>query len=180
MQDIKKIIEGLREEIRNHDYLYYVLSQPDISDKEYDSLISKLKKLEDKFPKFKSKHDEKHSFRLTGALHVEARRIKLPNIGWVKLKERDYIPQDAHILSATVSTRAQRWFVSVLTEEEVTPETNLKGNVVGVDLGVADRRWASDLSASRTAAAPADVRLCARTGRFAMAVPERHPGAPEA
>ncbi|PIP18759.1 MAG: DNA ligase (NAD(+)) LigA [Candidatus Omnitrophica bacterium CG08_land_8_20_14_0_20_41_16] len=54
MQDIKKTIEALRAEIRRHDYLYYVLSQPNISDKEYDSLISKLKKLEDENPKFKS------------------------------------------------------------------------------------------------------------------------------
>ena len=95
------------------------------------------------FPKFKSKHNNKHSFRLTGSIHVESRRIKLPNIGWVKLKERDYIPQDAKILSATVSARAQRWFVSVLTEE-VTPTTNLKGNVVGIDLGVAKLATTSD------------------------------------
>ncbi len=54
MRDIKKTIEALREEIRRHDYLYYVLSQPNISDKEYDSLISKLKELEDENPKFKS------------------------------------------------------------------------------------------------------------------------------
>ena len=54
MRDIKKTIENLRAEIRRHDYLYYVLSQPDISDKEYDCLIFKLKKLEDENPKFKS------------------------------------------------------------------------------------------------------------------------------
>ena len=39
-------IEKLREEIRRHDYLYYVHDQPKISDKEYDFLIFELKKLE--------------------------------------------------------------------------------------------------------------------------------------
>jgi len=33
---VKKKIEKLRETIRHYDYLYYVLAQPEISDKEYD------------------------------------------------------------------------------------------------------------------------------------------------
>lgn len=51
---IKNRIESLREKIRRHDYLYYVLSQPEISDKEYDDLLLELKKLEDEHPEFKS------------------------------------------------------------------------------------------------------------------------------
>lgn len=51
---IKNQIESLREKIRRHDYLYYVLSQPEISDKEYDDLLSRLKKLEVEHPEFKS------------------------------------------------------------------------------------------------------------------------------
>ncbi len=54
MQQIKQEIEKLRKEIFRHDYLYYVLDEPKISDKEYDSLISRLKKLEEKHPEFKS------------------------------------------------------------------------------------------------------------------------------
>jgi DNA ligase (NAD+) len=53
-QEIKKEIEKLREQIRYHDYRYYVLSQPEISDKEYDDLIRKLKGLEDRYPQFKT------------------------------------------------------------------------------------------------------------------------------
>ncbi len=49
---IKKKIEKLRENIRRHDYLYYVLAQPEISDKEYDDLLRTLKELETKNPKF--------------------------------------------------------------------------------------------------------------------------------
>lgn len=54
MPDIKQTIESLRDKIRQHDYLYYVLSQPKISDKEYDDLMRKLKELEDKNPQFRS------------------------------------------------------------------------------------------------------------------------------
>jgi len=52
--DIKKKIEDLRKRIRYHDYMYYALSQPKISDKEYDDLMKKLKELEDKYPEFKT------------------------------------------------------------------------------------------------------------------------------
>ncbi len=45
-KDISKQIERLREEIRKHDYLYYVLNQPRISDQQYDRLFTELKKLE--------------------------------------------------------------------------------------------------------------------------------------
>lgn len=53
-EEIKKKIGNLRQRIRRHDYLYYVLSQPEISDKEYDSLMSQLKGLEDKYPHYKT------------------------------------------------------------------------------------------------------------------------------
>lgn len=52
--DIKKKIDDLRKEIRQHDYLYYVLSEPEISDKEYDELLRELRDLEDKHPEFKT------------------------------------------------------------------------------------------------------------------------------
>lgn len=46
----KKKIEQLRAEIRRHDYLYYVLNQPEISDREYDKLFAELKDLEKQHP----------------------------------------------------------------------------------------------------------------------------------
>jgi DNA ligase (NAD+) len=46
----EEIIENLREEIRKHDYNYYVLAQPEISDYEYDMLLKKLEELERKYP----------------------------------------------------------------------------------------------------------------------------------
>jgi DNA ligase (NAD+) len=51
-KDVKKQIEQLRKEIRRHDYLYYVLNQPRITDRQYDRLFTKLKKLEAANPQF--------------------------------------------------------------------------------------------------------------------------------
>ncbi|MDP2923254.1 MAG: NAD-dependent DNA ligase LigA [Candidatus Omnitrophota bacterium] len=50
--EIKKEIGALREQIRAADYRYYALSDPEISDKEYDDLLEKLKDLERKYPQF--------------------------------------------------------------------------------------------------------------------------------
>jgi len=47
---IGKKIEALREQIRGHDYKYYVLAQPAISDEEYDKLLKELDSLEKEHP----------------------------------------------------------------------------------------------------------------------------------
>jgi len=49
-QDIGKKIETLRDKIRHHEYRYYVLDDPQISDTDFDQLINKLKKLESEHP----------------------------------------------------------------------------------------------------------------------------------
>ena len=46
LKDTDKKIESLREKIRHHEYLYYVLDQPSISDQEFDQLMQQLKDLE--------------------------------------------------------------------------------------------------------------------------------------
>jgi len=51
-KDVKKLIQQLRGEIREHDYLYYVLNQPKISDHQYDKLFIELKQLEQANPQF--------------------------------------------------------------------------------------------------------------------------------
>jgi len=50
--NIEKKIEELREVIREHDYKYYVLTEPAISDEEYDRLMKELEKLEAEHPEF--------------------------------------------------------------------------------------------------------------------------------
>src|SRR4029077_14148626 len=46
----EKKIEALREKIRRHEYLYYVLDAPEISDAQFDQLMNELKKLEAENP----------------------------------------------------------------------------------------------------------------------------------
>ncbi len=50
MSTILERLESLRQQIRHHDYLYYVEAQPEISDREYDRLYQELKDLEEKHP----------------------------------------------------------------------------------------------------------------------------------
>ena len=50
LKDVEKKIDSLREKIRHHEYLYYVLDQPSISDQEFDQLMRQLKDLESDHP----------------------------------------------------------------------------------------------------------------------------------
>jgi len=50
--DIKKEIETLRNELQQHDYNYYILAEPKISDFEYDKILKKLENLEKSHPEF--------------------------------------------------------------------------------------------------------------------------------
>jgi len=115
-------------------------------DKAYQNFFRRVKTGEKKpgFPKFKSRKNGIGSFRLTGAIRVEGDRIRLPRLGWLRLKENDYIPTgDIHIMSATVSEKAGRWFVSVQCREEI-PDRNAEGFPVGVDLGIKTMAVCSD------------------------------------
>jgi len=49
-KDAAKKLETLREEIRQHEYFYYVLDRPEISDLAFDKLMQKLKDLEAENP----------------------------------------------------------------------------------------------------------------------------------
>jgi len=111
-------------------------------DKAYQGFFRRLKTRKSGeapgFPRFKSKHDSKQSFRLTGTIKVlDKNTIQLPNLGKLKLKEKGYFPQDGiKILSATVSSRAGRWFVSISVEEEIPlPKFGISSEAIGVDLG---------------------------------------------
>ena len=49
-KDVPKKLESLREKIRHHEHLYYVLDQPEISDLDFDKLMQQLKDLESAHP----------------------------------------------------------------------------------------------------------------------------------
>ena len=88
------------------------------------------------FPRFKSRKQRRGRFRVWGSIHVEDGRIKLPRIGWLRLKEKGYLPtSEVKILSATISERGNRWFVSLQVEEEIA-ERQAAGQPIGIDLGL--------------------------------------------
>ena len=90
-----------------------------------------------RFPRFHSRHRGVGSFRLTGSVGAEAGHVSLPRIGTVKLKERGYLPPPVKVLSATVSERAGRWYVSLSVQEDrPSRPAPPSGEVVGVDLGI--------------------------------------------
>jgi putative transposase len=109
-------------------------------DKAFKNFFDKCKKKtkgKKGFPKFKSKKNEKRAFRLNGPLvKIIDGKIQLPKIGKIKLAQKDYIPTNCKILSATVSQRAGQWFVSVSTEQPDSEPTIAKNDLVGVDLGI--------------------------------------------
>jgi putative transposase len=72
---------------------------------------------------------------LTGSIVVFPNAIQLPRLGRLRLKEQDYLPTNAKILSATVTEKAGHWYVSVLVELNHVAPDNV-GPIVGVDLGI--------------------------------------------
>ena len=72
---------------------------------------------------------------LNTPIKVERHKIKVPMFGWVTLKEKGYLPLEG-IISGTIKKRADRYFISVITEENPIIFQNNSGEGVGVDLGV--------------------------------------------
>ena len=95
-----------------------------------------------KYPRFKKKGVSHDSFRADpgpdkrhpNAVEVDRRRIKLPVIGLVKMREA--VRFDGKIKSAIVSRTADRWFVSLSVEVDHTIPVRETQAAGGVDLGV--------------------------------------------
>ena len=108
--------------------------------------FTKFFKHQSSFPKFKKKDksDVKMYFVKTDAkstIWCERHRIKIPTLGWMKLKEKGYIPttKDGYVIkSGTVSKKADRYYVSVLVEISDTNIVNNNNDGIGIDLGLKD------------------------------------------
>ena len=110
-----------------------------------DTAFRRFFKHQSGFPRFKKKgvNEPKMYFVKTdkkAVIRCERHRIKIPTIGWVRLKEKGYIPTNPEkyiIRSGTVSKRAGRYYVSVLVEtEEVEERPVLTKEGLGIDLGL--------------------------------------------
>lgn len=95
-----------------------------------------------KFPRFKkkTKSDVKAYFPKNNLTDwtVERHRIKIPTLGFIRLKEKRYIPAGAKVKSGTVSKKAGRYYVSVLIEVEDQTTLPQTGEGMGIDLGIKD------------------------------------------
>ena len=103
------------------------------------------------FPNFKKKgkSDVKMYFVRDNPkdLTCERHRIKIPTLGWVRIKEKGYIPTTKDgwkIKSGTISIKAGRYYVSVLVEIPNIHIANNSNNGIGIDLGLKDFAVISD------------------------------------
>lgn len=91
------------------------------------------------FPKFKSKHKSKAAYTTNnqgGNIRIENGKIKLPKIGFVKLKQHQDF--DGLIKSCTISmNKSGKYFISILVEQEA-PQWSPAEHKIGVDLGLTD------------------------------------------
>lgn len=97
------------------------------------------------FPKFKKKgkSDVKMYFVKNNPkdCRCERHRLNIPTLGWVRIKEKGYIPTTKDgwkIRSGTVSIKAGRYYVSVLVEVPDTESSNNSNDGIGIDLGLKD------------------------------------------
>ena len=103
------------------------------------------------FPKFKKKgkSDVKMYFVKNNPkdCRSERHRVNIPTLGWVRIKEKGYIPTTKDgwkIKSGTVSMKAGRYYISVLVEVPDVKIINHGNSGIGIDLGVKDLAVVSD------------------------------------
>lgn len=135
----------------NQDYLWI----KDVSSKAVkqsimngETAFKKFFKKETRFPKFKKKNksnigiyfpkNNKTDFIL------ERHRIKIPTLGFVRLKEYGYLPINSIIKSGTITKKCDRYYISVLVEEYLKENNLPYSDGIGVDLGIKEFATISD------------------------------------
>ena len=100
---------------------------------------------ESAFPKFKKKgrSDVKMYFVKNNPkdCRCERHRINIPSLGWVRIKEKGYVPttKDGYVVkSGTASMKADRYYVSVLVEISNNKIADNSNAGIGIDLGLKD------------------------------------------
>ena len=92
------------------------------------------------FPRFKKKknQDVKAYFPKNNKTDwtLERHRVKIPTLGWVRLKEFGYIPVNSIVKSGKVSQKADKYYVSIFVEEDDKKVYKSTNEGLGIDLGV--------------------------------------------
>ncbi|MDQ6991714.1 MAG: transposase [Mariprofundaceae bacterium] len=94
-----------------------------------------------RFPRFKKK-GQGDSFLFPQGFDVAGNRVKLPKLGWMKLRKSREL--EGKMKSATVSRNGKHWYVSILCEKELAEPVHASTSAVGIDRGVAILAACSD------------------------------------
>lgn len=110
---------------------------------------------ESNFPKFKKKNKNECGMYFVRSdkniiIKCERHRIKIPTLGWCKLKEFGYIPTNKAIISGTITKKANKFYVSVLVDEPIEIQQHNQNEGIGIDLGVKDFAILSDKTKYKT------------------------------
>lgn len=93
-----------------------------------------------KFPRFKKKkHNNMSMYFVKNNKNdciCQRHRLKIPTLGFVRLKQKGYIPTNKIIKSGYVTKIANRYFVSVLIDTDVPVNNNPFTDGIGIDLGI--------------------------------------------
>lgn len=95
------------------------------------------------FPRFKKKSDYGKIY-LIGTIRIKRHLIQLPTLGKIRLKEKGYIPFEK-VRNATVSKEGDKYYVSVLVEEEaMTKQQSEQSDGIGIDMGIKEFLYSSN------------------------------------
>lgn len=106
-----------------------------------EKVFKKFFKKECGFPKFKKKNKSNVGIYLPKNnktdFTLERHRLKIPTLGFVRLKEYGYIPLNSIIKSGTITKLCDRYYISILVEEEVQNKNIMNfTDGIGIDLGL--------------------------------------------
>lgn len=86
------------------------------------------------FPKFKSKHKSKKSYRTASPVHFNNKYVKLPKLGWIKMAEE--LRFAGKVMNATISqSKTGKYFVSFIVNTKNVTKENTEESI-GIDLGL--------------------------------------------
>lgn len=88
------------------------------------------------YPKFRRKGRDDRFTITNDQFKIEDKRIRIPKLGWVRMRES--LQYAGHIVSATISRHAGRWYASITVDtpdDPPLPQAENQG-AVGVDLGI--------------------------------------------
>lgn len=114
-----------------------------LSDKQKKKLDKKKRKgIINNFPKYKKKNKNESSMYFVknniNDCICERHRVKIPTLGWVKIKEKGYIPTNLIIKHGNITKKAGRYYLSVVVETQINHEFHEFNEGIGIDLGIKD------------------------------------------